>query len=150
MNTRARKAKGARLQKTVTLKFRESFHGILSDKDIKSQPMGQAGADVVLSPAAQSIIPLCIECKNVEALVSSQMKDAIRQSEEYTEGGTLIPVLVFKSNNEPERVILTLDNLFKLIYPKEDVLINATSAQKLLIQLEQVKQTVLTLSKEKT
>jgi hypothetical protein len=30
--------------------------------------MGQSGVDVVLSPAAKKLLPLCIECKNVEAL----------------------------------------------------------------------------------
>lgn len=142
MKTRSAKNKGKRLQNLVTLKFRELFKEILSDDDIQSQTMGMPGADVVLSPAAKNLIPYDIECKNVEALVSSTMQNAIEQAESNTGAGR-IPMLVFKSNNQPERIVIRLDDFLGLIYPQKSVILNIDTEKKLLIQLEQLKRTIL-------
>jgi len=141
--TRSRKNKGKRLQNLVTLKFRELFKGILTDGDIQSQIMGVNGTDVVLSPSAKNLIPYDIECKNNESLVSAVMKDAIEQAETNTQQDR-IPLLIFKSNNEPERVILRLDDFLELIYPNQDVTVNSDKKQQILIKLEQLKHLLVT------
>ena len=145
----SRKNKGRRLQQTVVTQLREIFRGILFDNDIKSTPMGVNGSDIFLSETSKNLIYYEIECKNQESLVGAQMESAIEQAETNTPKGR-IPLLVFKRNNQPERVILTLEHFFQLIYPKGDVTINATSTQKLLIQIEQLKQSIIALSKETT
>lgn len=146
MKTSSAKAKGRRLQQSVTLKLRELFKGILTEGDIQSQTMGVNGTDVVLSPSAKNIIPYDIECKNNESIVSSTMKDAIEQAESNTETGR-IPLLIFKSNNQPERVILKLDDFLDLIYPEKNVILTADKLQKILIEVERLKNTIIDNSK---
>lgn len=142
MKTRSAKNKGKRLQNLVTLKFRELFRGILTEGDIQSQTMGVNGTDVVLSPSAKNLIPYDIECKNNESLVGAVMADAIEQAETNTEQGR-IPLLIFKSNNQPERVILRLDDFMDLIYPQKNVIFGADEKKRLLVQIEQLKQSVI-------
>lgn len=147
MKTRSAKNKGRRLQNSVTLKFRELFKEILTEEDIKSQTMGVSGVDVVLSPSAKNIIPFDIECKNNESITSSVMKDAIEQAE-INSSDDRIPLLIFKSNNESERVILKLDDFLGLIFPQKSVIFNSDSKQEVLIQLEKLKQIIISHSKE--
>jgi len=135
------KAKGRRLQNAITLKFRNLFEGTLHKDDIKSQPMGQAGTDVILSPSAKNLIAFDIECKNQEKLVGVVLTNAIEQCEANTEEGR-IPLLIFKKNQEPERVILKLDDFLELIYPDANVSFGADERKRLLIELERIKQTI--------
>lgn len=144
MKTSAAKAKGRRLQDKVVLKLRNLFEGILHKDDIKPQLMGQSGTDVILSPSAKNLIAFDIECKNVEKLVGAALTSAIEQCESNTEEGR-IPLLVFKKNQEPERVILRLDHLLELIYPNGNVEFGADERKRLLIEIERIKQS---LSKE--
>ncbi len=70
MKTASAKAKGRRLQQHVRDLLRQlgSKHG-LTDGDVESRGMGQSGADLILSPAAQRVFDsLAVECKNVEKL----------------------------------------------------------------------------------
>lgn len=147
MKTSSAKAKGRRLQQLVTLKFRDLFKGILTDGDIQSQSMGVNGTDVVLSPSAKNLIPYDIECKNNESLVGAIMADAIEQAETNTTEGR-IPLLVFKRNGEPERIIMKLDDFLDLIYPQKSVILSADKKQELLIQLEHLKQSIISDTKE--
>ena len=143
---RSRKNKGKRLQNSVTLKLRDLFKEILVDGDIQSQTMGMTGVDVVFSPSAKNIIPYDIECKNNETILSSTMREALIQTEENTEEGR-IPLLIFKSNNEPERAVIKLDDFLDLIFPQKSVILNSNSKQEILIQLEKLKQTIISHSK---
>ena len=143
-NTKNSKAKGRRLQNAVTLKLRNLFNGILHTDDIKPQLMGQSGTDVILSPSAKNLIAFDIECKNVEKLVGAALTSAIEQCESNTEEGRM-PLLVFKKNQEPERVILRLDHFLELIYPSGNVSFGADERKRLLIEVERLKQL---LSKE--
>lgn len=145
MKTSASKAKGRRLQNTVTLKFRNLFSGVLHEGDIKPQLMSQNGTDVILSPSAKNLIAFDIECKNQETLVGAQLTNAIEQCEGNTEEGR-IPLLIFKKNQEPERVILRLDYFLELIYPNGNISFGADERKRLLIEIERIKQS---LSKEK-
>ena len=141
MHTSSAKAKGRRLQDKIVLKLRNLFKDILVDGDIKPQPMGQAGADVILSPSAKNIIAFDVEAKNQEALIGAKLTDAIEQCESNTEEGR-IPLLVFKKNQEPERVILKLSDFMELIYPSGDVTFGMDDAQKVIVELEKIKQQI--------
>jgi hypothetical protein len=69
MKTSSAKAKGRKLQQEVrdALRVVGTAYGLV-DGDIESRGMGQNGVDVILSPAAQRVFPLSIECKQVEKL----------------------------------------------------------------------------------
>ena len=69
MKTSSAKAKGRKLQQKVRDALRQigKPHGLV-DGDIESRGMGQAGVDLVFSPAAQRVFNLSIECKQVEKL----------------------------------------------------------------------------------
>jgi len=142
MKTSSAKAKGRALQNKVVLKLRNLFDEILHKDDIRSQPMGQSGVDVVLSPSAKNLIAFDVECKNQEKLVGAVLTDAIQQCESNTEEGR-IPLLIFKKNQEPERVILRLDHFFELIYPSGNVGFGADERKRLLIELERLKQLLI-------
>ena len=69
MKTSSAKAKGRLLQQKVrdALRTAGAPYGLV-DGDIESRGMGQNGVDVILSPAAQKVFDLLIECKQVEKL----------------------------------------------------------------------------------
>lgn len=142
MKTSSAKAKGRSLQNKVTLRFRELFNGILEDGDIKPQIMGVSGEDIVLSPSAKKLIAFDIECKNQEKLIGVGLTNAIEQAEGNSSEDR-IPLLIFKKNREPERVILRLDDFMELVYPNSDVTFTLDEKQKLLIKIEELKQQIL-------
>lgn len=109
------KAKGRRLQQIVAKSFEESID-VLQPGDVKTAIMGERGRDVILSPAAEQVIPFDIECKNVERL---DLWGSIAQSEANS-SGERIPLLVFKRNRSDVYCVLKLDHLLKLLYSKED------------------------------
>lgn len=142
MKTSSAKAKSRRLQDKVAFKIRDLFKGILTNGDIKPAIMGTSGTDVVLSPSAKNLIAFDIECKNVEKLIGSNLTDAINQCEANTEIGR-IPLLIFKKNGESERVILKLEDFIKLIYPNNDVTFGMNDKQRVLVELEKLKQVII-------
>lgn len=147
MKTSSAKAKGRRLQDKVVLKLRNLFENILEKDDIKPAIMGTSGVDTVLSPSAKNLIAFDIECKNVETFISAQMREALIQSKSNTEHGR-VSLLIFKGNNEPERVILELDDFFSLIYPNNNVSFSMDERQKIVVELEKLKQLILKERKE--
>lgn len=146
MSVRGNKNKGKRLQNTVTLKFRSLFSDILSADDIQSQTMGMSGADVVLSPSAKNLIPFDIECKNVETIMSSTMMSALEQAESNTGEGR-IPLLIVKSNHQPERVVLKLDDFLALVYPDGTGLSGLKDGDKVIALIEKLKREVAEITK---
>lgn len=114
-NPRSSKAKGRRLQQIVAKSFEEAS-GVLQSGDIKTAIMGEQGRDIILSPAAEQVIPFDIECKNVERL---DLWGSIEQAETNA-SGERIPLLVFKRNRSDVYCVLKLDHLLKLLYSKED------------------------------
>lgn len=112
MKTKSAKAKGRVLQKLVVgylRKLGEKFG--LVDDDIVSRAMGQAGEDVVLSPAARKVFgDVRIECKNQETLNVSKI---------YHEHAAKYPnnvcVLVHKKNGQQPLVTLPLDIFMKWV-----------------------------------
>ena len=146
MKTSSAKQKGKRLQNLVTLKLRTLFENILEKDDIKSQTSSLNGTDVVFSPSAKHLIAFDCECKNVEKLIGSNLSDAIKQCE-MNSSDERIPLLIFKKNNDIERVILRLDDFLNLIYPTNNISVSMNDIQKIVILLEQMKQKILQLNK---
>jgi hypothetical protein len=142
MKTASAKAKGRSLQNKVVLKLRNLFVGILNQDDIKPQLMGQNGVDVILSPAAKNLIAFDIEAKNQEKLIGASLTDAIEQCEMNTEDGR-IPLLIFKKNQEPERVILRLDQFLELLFPNKVVKFDSDERKQLLLEIEKLKQLIM-------
>ena len=124
MNPKSVKAKGRRLQNWVRDKLREAYIKNwtklpkLKEDDIKSQTMGMSGEDIVLSPAARTIIPYSFECKNKERL---NIWQSIEQCEENCNGS--IPVVVIKRNRSKIYAIMEFDEWLEIAskyYRRED------------------------------
>lgn len=112
MKTRSAKNKGKRLQNSIRNRILEHFPAALEADDVKSTTMGEAGVDLLLSPAAKKLFPYSIECKNQEKL---SIWSALRQAELNAKEGTT-SLLVFSRNRTPEPyVALKLSDFMKLI-----------------------------------
>jgi hypothetical protein len=107
MKTSSAKSKGRKLQQWVRdLILR--LHPDLEPDDVKSTGMGQGGEDVQLSPAARKLVPLCIECKNVEKL---NVWAAYDQACEHRSKGE--PVVVMKKNHREPLVVVDAEYFFE-------------------------------------
>jgi hypothetical protein len=113
VKTRSAKNKGRRLCADVRERLL-SWAPDLKAGDIAVTPSGCTGEDLYLSPAAKSVYPLSIECKNQEALnIWASLKQA--QSHVKAESGD-VPVLVFTRNREGKNYIaLDLEDFLKLV-----------------------------------
>lgn len=65
MKTSSCKAKGRIWQQAVAAAVRAKFE--LHEDDVVSRPMGSPGADLMLSPKAQSVLGVTFECKKTTA-----------------------------------------------------------------------------------
>jgi hypothetical protein len=120
MKTASAKAKGRKLQQEVRdyLRFIVKQHG-LEDADVESRGMGQAGVDVILSPAAKKLLhTLEIECKNCEKLNVHQIFS--EHYEKYRMTG--IPLLVHSKNRSKTLVTMTLNTFlgYLSVWVKKD------------------------------
>lgn len=84
----------------------------LQADDVTSRSMGAGGVDVLLSPAAQRVVPFAIECKNVQAL---NIWAALGQCAENAIRSGLKGLLIFKRNNTETYAVLKFDTLLKLL-----------------------------------
>lgn len=119
MKTSSCKGKGRRFQKDIVTILRHKYKldidesGAISDDcyngDIAARLMGGAGVDIIMSPAAQSIIPFDIECKNVEKI---NIWSCLNQAEHNAKR---IPLLVFKRNRSKTYACIELDKLLELM-----------------------------------
>lgn len=124
MKTSSAKGKGRQLQKDVVMLLRNK-HDIdvnyqadgrsvstnCYEGDIQARQMGGSGVDVMLSPAAQKIIPFDIECKRQEKLNIWQSLDQTRAN---TKEGR-VPLLVFRRNKDIAWACLPFEDLLRLI-----------------------------------
>jgi len=106
-----RKAKGRKLQQYVVKKILEHFPK-LTERDVKSVPMGVPGSDIELSEAAVKLFPYSCEMKNQEKL---NIWAALKQAEGENRDKDLIPLLVFKRNRSEVYCALKFEDFMKLI-----------------------------------
>ena len=109
MKPRSAKNKGKRLQNKVRDLILEKFD-ILEPDDVRSITMGDSGEDILLSPAARSLFPYSVECKNQEKL---NIWGALEQAEENS--GNHTPLVIFKRNRTKTYAVLELDKLLELL-----------------------------------
>lgn len=110
MKTSSAKNKGRRAcQEVRDLLFK--FAPDLKPDDIQVTPSGVTGEDLHLSPAAQEVYPLTIECKNQEKL---ELWAAIKQSESHAKEGRY-PTLFFRRNHSELYVVLKAEHFMKLV-----------------------------------
>src|ERR1700720_3783193 len=112
MKPRSAKHKGRRFQETVRRTILERFPRLRSD-DVKVAFRSEPGTDIKLSPAARSLFPYSVECKNVERL---NIWSALSQARDNTKEGTT-PVLVFARNRTEPYVAIKLSEFMKLLPP---------------------------------
>jgi len=106
----SRKAKGRNAAKALREALLEAIPH-LEPGDIAVTPSGVTGPDLYLSPKAQKALPFTFEVKNQEKL---NFWDAIKQSEGHPTDDKK-PVLVFKRNNQPLRVLISLELFLSLV-----------------------------------
>ena len=108
MKTSSAKAKGRALQQLVVKKLLESFSQ-LTERDIRSAPMGTNGADVVLSELAHGLLMCQIECKN-------RAKMAVYTDYEQAKThGDSEPIVVIKQNRSKPLAVMDLDYFIQLL-----------------------------------
>ena len=106
----SRKAKGRRLQQAVRQDLIE--HLGIDPGDLLSTGMGQAGIDIYLSPAARSVFPFAVECKNVERLA---LWDAWQQCRSNAAAEGLTPLLLIKRNRSEPLAVLRWEDLLTVL-----------------------------------
>lgn len=112
MKPQSAKAKGRKLQQTVRDAVIKAFPG-LTDRDVRSTGMGQAGDDLQLSEKAFSFFPYAVECKNLaKVVVYKWFEQRIPK-----EGNTL---LVVKANQKEPLAIITLAHFMELVRGKSE------------------------------
>jgi hypothetical protein len=111
MRTSSRKAKGRRLQNWVRDELLSRFPK-LTDEDVYCAIMGESGADVKLSPLAQTLIPYSIECKNKETFTG--IYKIIEQAHSNCKT-TQVPLGVIKKNNLQPLVIVDARHFLDLV-----------------------------------
>jgi len=88
--------------------FLEAAGERLERDDIRSNPMGAPGEDLLFSPAARRLFPFSIECKNVEKL---NIWSAIDQCLENT--GNHEPLVAFKKNGKEPYIAIRLEKFLE-------------------------------------
>lgn len=112
MKTSSAKAKGRRAASGL----REALllaHPALKPDDILITPSCVNGEDLLLSPAAQALLPFAFEVKAQERL---NVWDALAQSRSHVRKREhLKPVLAFTRNREDMYITVSLDDFIDLI-----------------------------------
>lgn len=107
MLTASAKQKGRRLQQWVATQILERWLSLEPD-DVRSTSMGAGGEDIQLSPAARSLLPLSIECKNLQSMAFYKWYDqAVANCPKDCE-----PIVVAKANHRTPVVIVDAEYFF--------------------------------------
>ena len=115
MRPSSAKAKGRNMQQLCRDMLLKAAPQLEQD-DIRSNPMGAPGEDLLLSPAARKVYPFAFECKHVEKL---NIWDAIEQAEENK--GKHKPAVLFRKNLKDPHIVMKLSDFLELFYePKQD------------------------------
>jgi len=108
MTPRGNKNKGAAGQKQVQKIILEQFPELEAD-DCRSNPMGNGGEDILLSPQARKLMPWNIEVKRKKKF------SAARYMEQADGHGKHESVVFFREDHGPWYSIVTTEYLFKLL-----------------------------------
>ncbi len=110
MKPSSAKSKGRQFQQVVR-DLILSVHTQLEPDDVRSQPMGAPGEDIMLSPVARKLLNgIQIECKNCAKLsINAWLKQA-------AEHGPHVPVVFFKpARGAKPLVVLDAEDFLKLL-----------------------------------
>ena len=111
MRPSSAKSKGRRLQQQLVQALLRMWPE-LEDDDLRSNPMGSHGEDVLMSPRARALVPYSFECKNAEGMspVFAAWKQAVANAHSHT------PCVVIKKNHEQMPLcVLRLDDFLSLV-----------------------------------
>lgn len=84
----------------------------LFEDDIVVTSSSVTGEDLMLSPLARKIFPYCFELKNVEKL---NVWTAIKQAQNHCGDKPFLPLVVFRRNNHPLRVVVDFEHFVELV-----------------------------------
>ena len=107
----SRKQKGRILQQIIRDKILETFSE-LTERDVRSTPMGVSGVDIQLSQKAADLFPFSIESKNQEKL---NIWNALKEAESDTKERDLMPLLIFKRNRSNIYCTFKFTDFLKII-----------------------------------
>jgi hypothetical protein len=114
MKTSSAKAKGRRAAQELKDALLEWAPDLTSD-DIIVTSSGDTGEDLKLSPRAREVYPYVFECKNVEKLnVHEAYDQAVSHWQSRGSKSEEFPILAFKRNNTPMKVVVSLEHYLKL------------------------------------
>lgn len=105
IKTQSAKAKGRRLQGNVREKILKRYPELEPD-DIKSCSMGAGGVDVQLSPKAQRVVKLSLECKKQKKTPSVA---EVRQARANMYPDTLPGVVWCPHGKGPDKALIMFD-----------------------------------------
>lgn len=110
MRPQSAKAKGRRFQQWCAERFKQRLPE-LTGNDVRSLSMGAAGDDLILSPAAQRLLPYGFEMKNVETL---SLWATLRQVQKRRDDD-LTPCVVARKNRTHPVAIVPFGHLLALL-----------------------------------
>ena len=108
MKTQSAKAKGRNLQKWVVAELLKRYPQ-LTDKDLRSCPMGSHGEDVVMSQFAKEEMPATFECKSLAKIA---VYNYYEQCKKHGDGE---PIVIIKQNNCKPLAVIDAEILFDLM-----------------------------------
>jgi len=119
MKPSSAKAKGRSLQDLTVRLIRDATGLDKAEKsthegDVQGRSMGAGGTDVILSPAAQKIVPFDIECKNAETWHIDKWWEQCKANTKKSR----IPIIVAKKNRKKPMVIMDAEDFFNLTIKK--------------------------------
>ena len=108
MLTSSAKAKGRALQKWVVAELLKRYPQ-LTDKDLRSCPMGSHGEDVVMSQFAKDELPATFECKSLAKIA---VYNYYEQCKKHGDGE---PIVIIKQNGCAPLAVIDAELLFDLM-----------------------------------
>lgn len=112
MKTASAKSKGRLLQQHAAKVIVDRF--ALGVDDVVSRPMGSGGSDLLMSPLAQKVFPVSLECKNWK---TKPGPEALEQSAHNAYEGT-VPAVAWKpprKSMDKTLIMMELEDLIRLI-----------------------------------
>ncbi|MHB8118616.1 MAG: hypothetical protein ACYDHX_07825 [Methanothrix sp.] len=110
---RPRKKKGRGFEVEIVKSILEAFPS-LQESDVTARIMGDAGMDLLLSPAARAVLPLAIEAKRVNRLENLDLKGAMQQAKANCPAN-LVHVVVYREDRHGSLATLQIMGLMKLL-----------------------------------